>query len=202
MFVLTDAGDRYFMGLAEVDPERPAVIKRWLIDEERDVEGYAVDHAERSAIVVVNDGVYDAIPVVDLANGLTMELIDWKDGGVVSDITGSKSYHLSWSCDDRSAFASWEHPTRPAEVHEWPRGRGWTNVSADDDFRELVNPVETTFKSFDGLEIHSLLSHRRADRIGFLYDRPRCPGRGSSVSWGRPTSFDSRSSMPPPRLAH
>ena len=117
MFVLTDAGDRYFMGLAEVDPERPAVIKRWLIDEERDVEGYAVDHAERSAIVVVNDGVYDAIPVVDLANGLTMELIDWKDGGVVSDITGSKSYHLSWSCDDRSAFASWEHPTRPAEVH-------------------------------------------------------------------------------------
>src|SRR5436190_4886903 len=136
MFVRTDAGDRYFMGLAEVDPERPAVIKRWLIDEERDVEGYAVDHAERSAIVVVNDGVYDAIPVVDLANGLTMELIDWKDGGVVSDITGSKSYHLSWSCDDRSAFASWEHPTRPAEVHEWPRGRGWTNVSADDDFRE------------------------------------------------------------------
>jgi hypothetical protein len=57
LFMLTDAGGRDFRGLAEVDPERPAEIKRWLIDEERDVEGYAVDQAGTKAIVVVNDGV-------------------------------------------------------------------------------------------------------------------------------------------------
>jgi dipeptidyl aminopeptidase/acylaminoacyl peptidase len=184
MFVLTDAGDRDFMGLAEVDPERPKVIKRWLIDEEHDVDGYAVDHSERRAIVVVNEGVYDAMRIVDLASGSTMELVDWEGGIVLSDITGPQSYHLSWSHDDSSACVSWEHPTRPAEVHEWPSGRRWTNVSADDDFRELVKPVETTFKSFDGLEIHSLLY--RIDNIPrpvvvYFHGGPEGQSRGQYI---------------------
>ena len=157
LFMLTDSGGRDFKGLAEVDPERPTEIKRWLIDEERDVEGYAVDHAGTKAIVVVNDGAYDDVRIVALTSGTTTERVDWKDGIVLSDITGPQSYHMTWSHDDRSVFASWEHPTRPAEVYEWPGDRRWTNVSDDAQFKDLVKPIDTSYKSFDGLEIHCLL---------------------------------------------
>jgi pimeloyl-ACP methyl ester carboxylesterase len=184
MFALTDAGGRDFMGLAEVDPEQPDVVKRWLIDEEHDVDGYAVDHTGRRAIVVVNEGVYDGIRIVDLANDSTVERVDWKEGIVLSDITGPKSYHLSWSQDDSSAFVSWEHPTRPAEVHEWPAGRRWTSVSQDDEFKELVKPVETTYRSFDGLEIHSLLFRKdKSPRpvVVYFHGGPEGQSRGQYV---------------------
>ena len=184
MFLLTDAGGRDFMGLAEVDPELPNAVKRWLIDEEHDVDGYTVDHAGRRAIVVVNEGVYDAIRIVDLATGVTIDRLDWKHGIVYSDITGPKSYNLSWSHEDSSAFVSWEHPTRPAEVHEWPAGRRWTNVGDDEEFRELVTPVETSYKSFDGLEIHSLLY--RVDSsprpvVVYFHGGPESQSRGQYV---------------------
>ncbi len=184
MFALTDAGGRDFMGLAEVDPEQPDVVKRWLIDEDHDVDGYTIDHAGRSAIVVVNEGVYDGIRIVDLASGSIVERVDWKEGVVLSDITGPKSYHLSWSQDDRSAFVSWEHPTRPAEVYEWPAGRRWTSVSDDDEFTGLVKPIETTFRSFDGLEIHSLLfAHDRSPRpvVVYFHGGPEGQSRGQYV---------------------
>ena len=160
MFMRTDAGDRDFMGLAEVDPERPEVVKRWLIDEERDVEGYTVDHAGRRAIAVVNQGVYDDIRIVELTSGETSDHLGWKGGLVLSDITGPPSYHLSWSHDDRSVFASWEHPIHPAEVYEWPSDRRWTHISDDQGFMELIKPVETKYTSVDGLEIHCLLYRR------------------------------------------
>ena len=184
MFALTDAGGRDFMGLAEVDPEQPDVVKRWLIDEDHDVDGYTIDHAGRSAIVVVNEGVYDGIRIVDLASGSIVERVDWKEGVVLSDITGPKSYHLSWSQDDSSAFVSWEHPTRPAEVYEWPAGRRWTSVSDDDEFTGLVKPIETTFRSFDGLEIHSLLfAHDRSPRpvVVYFHGGPEGQSRGQYV---------------------
>jgi dipeptidyl aminopeptidase/acylaminoacyl peptidase len=157
LFALTDAGGRDFMGLAEIDPERPAEIKRWLVDEEHDVEGYSVDHAGENAILAINAGIYDDLRVVSLTTGETTGRLDWKGGVVHSDLTGPQSYHLSWSHDDSAVFASWEHPTRPAEIYEWPADRRWTNVSDDDAFKGLVEPVETSYKSFDGLEVHSLL---------------------------------------------
>src|SRR6202140_1050442 len=75
MFMLTDAGGSDFMGLAEVDPDRPEVVRRWLIQEEHDVEGYVVDHSGQRAIVVVNHGVYDETRIVDLADGVTSDRV-------------------------------------------------------------------------------------------------------------------------------
>ena len=157
MFMLTDAGNRDFMGLAEVDPKRPDVVKRWLIAEEYDVEGYTIDHAGRRAAVVVNRGIYDELRIVDLASGDTTGEVPWNGGVVVSDITGPESYHLNWSRNDDSVFVSWEHPTHPAEVYEWPGDRRWTQISDDNEFKDLVKPSETKYTSFDGLEIHCLL---------------------------------------------
>lgn len=162
IFGLTDDGGRDFMGLAEIDPEHPEAVKRRLFDEQHDVEGYAVDHAGKRAVLVVNKGAYDELRIIDLASGKTTDLLDWKGGVVLSDITGPQSYHLSWSEDDSSVFASWERPTHPAEIYEWPGERRWTRVSDDDDFKELVEPVETSYTSFDGLEIHCLLYQKDA----------------------------------------
>lgn len=162
MFMLTDAGNRDFMGLAEVDPKQPDVVERWLIAEEYDVEGYTIDHAGRRAAVVVNRGIYDELRIVDLASGDTTGEVPWNGGVVLSDITGPESYHLNWSWNDTSVFVSWEHPTHPAEVYEWPGDRRWTQISDDDEFKDLVKPSETKYTSFDGLEIHCLL-YRKDD---------------------------------------
>src|SRR5580704_13415226 len=156
MFMLTDAGDSDFMGLAEVDPERPDVVRRWLIHEEHDVEGYVVDHSGQRAIVVVNQGVYDETRIVDLADGVASDRAGWKNGVVLFDLSGPQSYHMNWSQDGRSVFASLEHPTHPAEIYEWPADRRWTKINEDGGYSRLVEPVETSYRSFDGLEIHSL----------------------------------------------
>jgi dipeptidyl aminopeptidase/acylaminoacyl peptidase len=175
MLMLTDAGDRDFMGLAEVDPERPDVVRRWLIDEDHDVEGYALDPARRRAVVVVNQGIYDEVRIVDLATGMTMDPLGWEQGVVLADITGDSTYHLGWSHDGVSLFASWEHPTHPAEIYEWPSNRRWTQVSDDTSFRDLVKPTETTYRTFDRLEIHCL-----------LYQKDASPGPAVVVFHGGP----------------
>src|SRR5438309_735304 len=157
MLMITDAGDRDFIGLAEVDPERPDVVRRWLIDEDHDVEGYALDPARRRLVAVVNQGIYDEVRIVDLATGSAMDPLGWEEGVVLSDLTGDAGYHLGWSHDGASVFASWEHPTHPAEIYEWPSNRRWTLVSDDAWFKDLVKPTETTYRTFDGLQIHGLL---------------------------------------------
>ncbi len=163
IFMLTDAGNRDFMGLAQVDPQRPDRVERWLIAEQNDVEGYAIDHAGCRAAAVVNRGAFDEIRIVELASGETPDRLQWIDGVVLSDITGPQSYHLNWSHDDKSLFASWETPTHPAEVYEWPADRRWTQISPDEEFKDRAKPSETKYTSFDGLEIHSLL-YRNDDR--------------------------------------
>src|ERR1700686_5232832 len=157
MFMLTDAGGSDFMGLAEVDPARPEVVRRWLIQEDHDVEGYVVDHSGQRAIVVVNQGVYDETRIVDLADGVASDRAGWKNGVVLFDLSGPQSYHMNWSQDGRSVFASLEHPTHPAEIYEWPADRRWTKINEDEGYSQLVEPIETSYRSFDGLEIHSLL---------------------------------------------
>src|SRR5205823_5657882 len=60
-------------------------------------------------------------------------------------------------------FIAWETPTRPAEIYELPATRRWT--FAGEGFEGSVEPVETTYRTFDGLAIPAL--HFKAD------DRPR-----------------------------
>lgn len=184
MFMLTDAGGRDFMGLAEVDPERPEVVRRWIVDEAHDVEGYAVDHSGRQAVVVVNQGIHDEVRIVDLASGATRDRVGWKNGVVLFDLSGPQSYHLSWSQDSRSVFVSWEHPTHPAEIYEWPGDIRWTQINDDEDFSELVEPIETVYPSFDGLEIHAL--HYQKDTkprpaVVFYHGGPEGQSRGNFI---------------------
>jgi len=184
MFMLTDAGGRDFMGLAEVDPAHPEVVRRWLIDEDHDVDGFVVDHTGQRAAVVVNRGVYDEIRIVDLASGETTERAGWKNGVVLFDLSGPQSYHINWSQDGRSLFASWEHPTHPAEIYEWPAGRRWTQINEDEGYSNLVEPVETTYRSFDGLEIHSLFYRKDTESrpaVVYFHGGPEGQSRGNFI---------------------
>src|SRR5690348_5288880 len=65
ILVITDGG-RDFFGLALIDPERPGSVSRWLVNEDHDVEGVVVDPARKRAALVVNEGIYDSIRVIDL----------------------------------------------------------------------------------------------------------------------------------------
>jgi dipeptidyl aminopeptidase/acylaminoacyl peptidase len=184
MFMLTDAGGRDFMGLAEVDPERPEVVRRWLIHEDHDVEGFVVDHTGQRAAVVVNRGVYDEMRIVDLANGAATDRVGLEKGVVLFDLSGPQSYHMSWSQDGSSVFASWEHPTHPAEIYEWPAGRRWTQINEDKDYGQLAEPIETSYRSFDGLEIPSLYYQRDAKprpAVVFFHGGPEGQSRGNFI---------------------
>jgi dipeptidyl aminopeptidase/acylaminoacyl peptidase len=184
MLMLTDAGDRDFMGLAEVDPERPEVVRRWIIDEDHDAEGYTVDHTGRRAIVVVNKGIYDELRIVDLASAGTTEVIGWKNGVALFDLSGPQSYHMSWSQDGGSVFASWEQPAHPAEIYEWPADRRWTNINQEERYRQLVEPVETSYRSFDGLEIESIYYQKDTKprpAVVYFHGGPEGQSRGNFV---------------------
>ncbi|MBO0684283.1 MAG: prolyl oligopeptidase family serine peptidase, partial [Candidatus Dormibacteraeota bacterium] len=157
LYLLTDAGDRDFVGLALVDPEQPREVAHRLFDDNHDVEGYVIDHASRRAALVVNDGFYDTLQIVELPSGAALDVAKWAPGVVIHDHSGDQGYHVTWSHDDRSLFAAWERPTSPAEIHEWPAGKRWTAVAADQQPADLVEPVEFTYQSFDGLPIQCLL---------------------------------------------
>ena len=146
ILVMTDL-DRDFLGLALVDPERPEVVAEWLVSEDHDVEGVAVDRAETKFAVVVNEGIYDSVRVMGIGS------VSLPPGVVISDHTGDQGYHLSWTADGR-LFISWERPTRPSEIYQWPGRQRWTftgELPAD-----LVEPAELSYKSFDGLTVPAL----------------------------------------------
>jgi dipeptidyl aminopeptidase/acylaminoacyl peptidase len=155
IYVCTDAGGRDFIGLARVDPAHPEVVDRWLLAPDHDVEGFALDHAGKRAAVVLNEGVYDGVHIVDLGSGQVIDKVQLEPGVVIHDHSGLHGYHVSWSQDDHSLFVTWEHPDRPAEIYRWP-GVRWTAVNRDAEFEGLTRPVELTYKSFDGLPIHCL----------------------------------------------
>ncbi|HKC18230.1 MAG TPA: prolyl oligopeptidase family serine peptidase [Candidatus Dormibacteraeota bacterium] len=157
--VVTDGG-RDFFGVAVVDPAQPDVLARWLFDEDHDVEGVAVDPAGKRAALIVNEGVYDSIRVVQLADAGELERLSLPSGLVISDHSGDSDYHVSWSPDGERLFVSWERPTQPAEIYEWPSGTRWT-VTGDAP-AGLVEPEETSYESFDGLTIPAL-HYRVAD---------------------------------------
>jgi dipeptidyl aminopeptidase/acylaminoacyl peptidase len=151
--VVTDAG-RDFFGVAVVDPAQPEVVARWLFDADHDVEGVAFDPARKRAALIVNEGVYDSIRVVDIAGGHELERMPLPSGTVISDHSGDSDYHVTWSPDGRRLFVSWERPTQPAEIYECPAGTRWTFTTDVPD--GLVEPQQTSYDSFDGLNIPAL----------------------------------------------
>ncbi len=154
ILVMTDL-DRDFMGLAIVSPERPTEVARWLLAEDHDVEGAALDPAAAKAAVITNEGIYDGIRIVDLRTAGIVGRVTLEPGVTVSNHSGEQGYHVGWSHDASRLFVSWELPTRPAEIYEWPGGERWTFTAAALP-TGLVQPVEVAYESFDGLMIPAL----------------------------------------------
>ena len=153
ILVVTDGG-RDFFGLALVEPTRPEVVARWLLSEDHDVEGVAVDRARTKAAVVVNEGTYDSIRIIHLQSGREEERYITPHGLVISDHTGDADYHLGWNEDGSRLFVSWERPTQPAEIYAFPGGTRWTFTN--DLPSGFVEPQETSYQSFDGLTVPAL----------------------------------------------
>lgn len=153
ILVVTDGG-RDFFGLALVDPARPDAVSRWVFDESHDVEGVTVDPEGKRVAVIVNEGIYDSIRVLDLGDGHEAQRMSLPAGTVISDHSGDSDYHLTWSRDGGRLFVSWERPTQPAEIYECPSGARWTFTG--DVPEGLVEPEETSYQSFDGLTIPAL----------------------------------------------
>ena len=162
ILVVTDAGEDFF-GLGLIEPDRPGVVARWLLREDHDVEGVAVDRARTKAAVVVNEGVYDSIRIIELAAGRELERSSLPAGVVISDHTGEADYHLAWSHDGSRLFVGWERPSQPAEIYEVRAGTRWTYTNNLPE--GLVEPEPTSYQSFDGLRVPAL--HYRID------DKPR-----------------------------
>ena len=152
--VLTD-DSRDFVGLALVDPSAPEVVARWIFAEDRELGGAVLDPSRTRAALVVNEGVHDAVRVIDLRTGREVDRVALPPGVVMDDHTGGPDYHVTWSPDGSRLFVSWEQATHPAEIYEWPGGKRWTTTS--DPPAELIAPTEVEYRSFDGLSIPGLL---------------------------------------------
>jgi len=159
LLALTDL-DREFVGLVEVDPDDPAGIRRRLVDEPRDVLAAVPDPAGRRVAVVVNEGAYDSVRVIDLETGAEQPRLPLPPGLVYADNTASTADHLAWSPDGGRLFVAWESSTAPAEIHELPSGARWTRASGDP-LPGLVAPSTASYRSFDGKEVPVL--HYRVD---------------------------------------
>ena len=151
ILVATDV-DRDFLGLGLIDPEQPESVSRWLLSEEQDVEGVALDPDRKRLAVVVNEGIYDSVRVVDLEREIDRAVLP--PGVVIADHSGDPGYHVAWSEDGESLFVSWELATRPAEIYQWPGATRWTFTG--DLPAGLVEPEETSYTSFDGLTVPSI----------------------------------------------
>ena len=154
ILVLTDL-DRDFVGLALVDPSRPDRVARRVFDEERDVDGAVLDPSATKVAVVVNEGIYDGVRILELESGRLLERIALPPGVVISDHTGGPDYHVAWKLDGSGLFVSWEQPTHPAEIFESPPASRRTFTS--DPPPGLVSPIELSYRSFDALEIPGLI---------------------------------------------
>ena len=154
LFLITDGGND-FLGVAEVDPERPARVRRWLLEENHDVLALRATPDGRRAAVVVNGGLYDEIRVIDLSTGTAVERVQSAPGIVLSDHAGNAGRHIAWSVDGRTLFVAWDEPDRPADIVAHPGGHRWTGVNTNPP-AGLVMPSATSYPSFDGLRIPAI----------------------------------------------
>ncbi|MEO8744057.1 MAG: prolyl oligopeptidase family serine peptidase [Candidatus Dormiibacterota bacterium] len=150
ILVVTDF-ERDFLGLALVLPDRPTEVARWLLAEDHDVDGVAVDPARMKAAAVTNQGIYDGIRIIDLRSGGVLDRVELAPGITIADHSGEQGYHIGWSHDGSHLFVSWELPTRPAEIYEWPGAERWTFTAEVPS--GLIEPVEVEYASFDGLTV-------------------------------------------------
>lgn len=148
ILVATDL-DRDFLGLAWIDPQQPELVSRWVFMEDHDVVGAVLDGAGTKLAVVVNDGIHDSVRI--MAMDREPVRIALPPGVATSDHTGDQGYHIAWSEDGERLFVSWEMPTLPAEIYEWPSGTRWTFTS--DLPSGLVEAQEISYTSFDGLTV-------------------------------------------------
>jgi dipeptidyl aminopeptidase/acylaminoacyl peptidase len=158
LLALTDL-DRDFVGLVEVDPARPDRVLRRLVDEARDVLAVVPDPGGSRAALVLNEGPYDSIWIIDLADGSREPAGALPSGLVYADNSSSTTDHVAWAPDGR-LFVAWESATAPAEIYELPSGARWTGASGDR-VPGLRAPVAASYRSFDGLEVPVL--HYRVD---------------------------------------
>ena len=160
LLALTDL-DREFVGLVELDAA--GALTRRLIDEEHDVLAAVPDPTGRRVAVVVNEGAYDSLRILDLETGQPQteaEPAPLPPGLVYVDNSSTPADHLAWNDDGTRLFVAWESPTAPAEIYELPTGTRWTRAGGDP-IPGLVAPDNATYRTFDGLEIPAL--HYRVD---------------------------------------
>ena len=100
ILVLTDL-QRDFLGLAVIDPDRPDAVERWLFDEDRDLEGVAIDDSGAKAAIVVNEGTFDGIRIIDLAEGRELDRVVLPPGIVIADHSGDPDEIGRASCRER-----------------------------------------------------------------------------------------------------
>lgn len=180
LFALSDYESDFFGCLCEVDPDDPAEPRRWVHRLDRDIEALVPDHAGTRAALIVNDGVYDQIQILDLRSGKAEVETGLGKGVVIGDHSGAAEYHVNWSADDGTLFAAWDRATQPADILSWPGGERWTRVNPEPG-PGLVEPIETTYKTFDGLQIPALL-YRVDDRprpaVVYFHGGPEGQSRG------------------------
>jgi dipeptidyl aminopeptidase/acylaminoacyl peptidase len=156
--------ERDFVGIAELDPQRLDRPSRWLLAPEADVEAAVLDPLRKQAIVEVNRGANSELLKLDLESGEVTDRYDGLPKGTLyADNTSEPDQMVAWSLDDERAFVAWETPTLPSEIYELPAAERWT--FAGQGFEGPVEPVETSYTSFDRLHVPAL--HFKVD------DRPR-----------------------------
>jgi dipeptidyl aminopeptidase/acylaminoacyl peptidase len=156
--------EREFVGLVEVDLANPERLARRLVDEDHDVEAVVPDPAGRRLAVVVNQGAYDSVRVLDLETSPESWRPALPQGLVYSDNTTGLWQQLSWTAHGKGLLVAWESPTAPAEIVELPSLRRWTRAGGDS-LAGMVTPAEVSYRSFDGLEVPALY-YRVDDRAG------------------------------------
>lgn len=155
LVVQTDL-DREFVGLVEVDPAQPDAARRRLVDEDHDVLAAVPHPTEERAAVVVNEGAYDTIRVLDLRTGAEEWRANLPPGMIYVDNASRTSDHVAWSPDGCRLFVAWESSVSPGEIYELPDGTRWTRATGGP-IPSLIAPTTVSYRSFDGLDIPCLL---------------------------------------------
>ena len=165
LFALTNL-EREFVGLAEVDSGDPGRIVRWVVLEDRhDVRAAVCDPTGTLALVVVNQGPYDELRVVELASGAARGAGSLPPGMLYSDNSTQPAEQVAWSAAGTSLFVAWESASLPAELYEVPVGKEspavvWTRAGGARP-SGLAEPAEVRIPSFDGEVVPGL--HYRVD---------------------------------------
>jgi len=161
LLALTDLGSEW-LGLAELDPDDLDRAPNWLLHPEQDVEVFVPSPDGRRVAAVVRDGFYQRVVIVDLEGGGEPEVLGLPRGVLYADNTTRPGEQLAWG-PAGALFVAWETPTAPAEIYELPGTTRWTFAGRS--LPGLRSPTETSYRSFDGLEVAAL--HYRVD------ERPR-----------------------------